>query len=147
MSFTNLLFYPWRWSPKYTLNRRLRGSHGRSGSCGERKNLPPSGNITPDLPIWGSSLYQLNYPDFKISINTDTKAYGCYFISLICVSFLLPTGINCEFWEQFDMYEQPLPHLPTEIFDAEVDRLCMSTGYYSRPNWLVTPEPKPLHLM
>jgi hypothetical protein len=32
------------------------------------------------------------------------------------------------------MSEQSLPPLPTESLDAQVDRLCTSAGYHSRPN-------------
>jgi hypothetical protein len=47
VSFKPLLLYPRRKNPRYPLDRRLGGSHGRFGQYGEVKILDPTGTRFP----------------------------------------------------------------------------------------------------
>jgi hypothetical protein len=47
VSFTPLTLYPWGNSPRYALYRRLGGPQSRSGRCGKKKILDPTGTRTP----------------------------------------------------------------------------------------------------
>jgi hypothetical protein len=50
VSFTPRPLYLRR-SPQYPLERRLGGPQGRSGRCGEEKNLASAGNRTPAVQL------------------------------------------------------------------------------------------------
>jgi hypothetical protein len=62
VSFTPRPLYPQEKSPRYLLDRRLRGPQSRSGQRGENKILDPTGTRTPTPPLSSQSLYRLHYP-------------------------------------------------------------------------------------
>jgi hypothetical protein len=63
--FTSLSLYPQGRSPRYTWNMRLGGPESRYGRCGEKKNLTPAGNQTPDF-----QLIARRYSDWAIATST-----------------------------------------------------------------------------
>jgi hypothetical protein len=82
VSFTPLLLYSQANCPRYPLDGRLNGPHGRSERYGEEKNLTPVGNR---IPASSPSLYRLTYHDSKTDglINIKTKIDLAYLKSNI----------------------------------------------------------------
>jgi hypothetical protein len=60
--------YPRKNFPRYPLDRRMDGPQGRSGQCGDDKNLAIR-KSNPALPSRSPSLHRLSYPDSSILCN------------------------------------------------------------------------------